>query len=232
MEINMSKYTTVLFVADATLFDFKKSEHSAVKDCLVFASLPATDEVIAKYSDINDGYWKKLERGEVTKAELFVARWRDLVDFYGFDFDAQKIADLYPQKLAEKGFLIEGAEEICQALYGKVKLYIVTNGFAKVQHGRFDASTIRKYFHGMFISEEVGAEKPSLEYFSTVFSQIPDFDKEKAIIIGDSLTSDIKGGINAGIDTCWFNPQGKIAPKGMNITYTVSKLSEIEEIII
>ena len=227
----MPKYTTVLFDADATLFDFKKSEHSAVIDCLEFAGLPATDEVIAKYSEINDGYWKRLERGEVTRAQLFTARWRDLIDFYGFDFDAQKIADLYPKRLAENGFLMDGAEEICQALYGKVRLYIVTNGFARVQHGRFDKSPLRKYFDGMFISEEIGAEKPSVEYFNAVFNSIPEIDKSGTIIIGDSLSSDIKGGINAGIDTCWFNPQGKDAPEGMDITYIISKLSEIEDII-
>ena len=228
----MSKYTTVLFDADATLFDFKRSEHDAVIDCLAFAGLPTTSEVVETYSAINDGYWKKLERGEVTKAELFVARWKDLIDHYGFDFNAQVIADKYPQKLAERGYLIDGAEEICRTLYGKAHLYIVTNGFAKVQHGRFDSSPLRKYFDDMFISEEVGAEKPSLEYFEKVFSSIPDFCKEKAIIIGDSLTSDIKGGIAAGIDTCWYNPNEKTAPENMSITYTVRELSEIEDIVI
>ena len=227
----MPKYTVVLFDADATLFDFKKSEHCAVIDCLTYAGLPATEEVISKYSEINDGYWKKLEKKEVTRSELFVARWRDLIDFYGFDFDAEKIAELYPQKLAEKGFLIDGAEEICQKLYGKVKLYIVTNGFAKVQHGRFDNSPIRKYFDEMFISEEIGAEKPSLEYFNAIFEKIEEFNKETTIIIGDSLTSDISGGIAAGIDTCWFNPQGRKKPEEMNITYTISALSEILDII-
>lgn len=228
----MSKYTTVLFDADATLFDFKRSEHDAVIDCLAFAGLPTTEEVVEKYSDINDGYWKKLERGEVTKKELFVARWKDLIDHYGFDFDARSIADKYPEKLAERGYLMDGAEQLCQALYGKVKLYIVTNGFSTVQHGRFDKSPIRKYFEAMFISEEIGAEKPSAEYFDRVFSMIPDLDKEKTIIIGDSLTSDISGGIVAGIDTCWFNPKQKKAPEGMAITYTVNRLSEIEELII
>ena len=228
----MSKYTTVLFDADATLFDFKKSEYYAVIDCLNFAGLTATDEVVEKYSEINDGYWKMLERKEITKSELFGARWRTLIEYYGFDFDAQTIADLYPIKLAEKGYLVDGAEDICKALYGKVGLYIVTNGFARVQHGRFDKSPIRKYFNGMFISEEIGAEKPSLEYFNAVFDNIPDFDIEKTIIIGDSLSSDIKGGITAGIDTCWFNPQRKPVPEGMDITYTVNKLSEIEDIII
>lgn len=228
----MSKYTTVLFDADATLFDFKRSEHDAVIDCLEFAGLPTTEDVVEKYSEINDGYWKKLERGEVTKAELFVARWKDTVDFYGFDFDAQIIADKYPERLADRGYLIDGAEEICRKLYGKFRLFIVTNGFAKVQHGRFDKSPIRKYFDDMFISEEVGAEKPSLEYFEKVFARIPDFDREKTIIIGDSLTSDIKGGIAAEIDTCWYNPKGKAAPENMKITYTVTGLSEIENILL
>jgi YjjG family noncanonical pyrimidine nucleotidase len=228
----MSKYSIVLFDADATLFDFKKSEHSAVIDCLNFAGLPEAEDVIKKYSEINDGYWKKLERKEVTRSELFVARWRDLIEFYGFDFDAEKIAALYPQKLAEKGFLMDGAEDICKTLCGNVRLYIVTNGFSRVQHGRFDKSPIRKYFDEMFISEEIGAEKPSLEYFEKVFSKIHDFKKEKTIIIGDSITSDIKGGINAGIDTCWFNPQKVPIPEGINITYTVSRLSELKDIII
>lgn len=227
----MSKYTTILFDADATLFDFKRSEHDAVKDCLVFAGLPTTDEVIEKYSEINDGYWKKLERKEVTKPELFVARWRDLLDYYGFDFEAQKIADLYPIKLSERSYLIDGAEEICKKLYGRARLYIVTNGFARVQHGRFDKSPLRQYFEDMFISEEVGAEKPSLEYFDAVARAIPDFDREKTLIVGDSLTSDIKGGIAAGIDTCWYNPKSKSAPEGMNITYIINDLSEIESIL-
>ena len=228
----MSKYTTILFDADATLFDFKRSEHDAVIDCLRFAGLPTTDSVVETYSKINDGYWKKLERGEVTKSELFVARWKDLIDHYGFDFDARVIADKYPERLAERGYLIDGAEDICKALYGRFRLYIVTNGFAKVQHGRFDKSPLRKYFADMFISEEVGAEKPSLEYFEAVFAKIPDFDKNKTIIIGDSLTSDIKGGIAAGLDTCWYNPQEKSVPEGMDITYIVNQLSEIEEIVI
>ena len=227
----MSKYTTVLFDADATLFDFKRSEHDAVKDCLAFAGLPTTDEVIQKYSEINDGYWKKLERGEVTKSQLFTARWKDLLVYYGFDFDAKKIADLYPLRLAEKCYLIDGAEEICRALYGKVRMYIVTNGFARVQHGRFDQSPLRKYFDGMFISEEVGAEKPSLAYFDAVFKSIPQIDLDKTVIIGDSLTSDIKGGISAGIDTCWFNPTGKPVPEGMIVTHVIRELSEIEKVV-
>lgn len=228
----MSKYTFVLFDADATLFDFKRSEHDAVKDCLAFAGLPTSDDVIAVYSKINDGYWKMLERKEITKSELMVARWQSLLDHYGFDFDAKVISELYPKKLAEKSFLMDGAIEICEKLYGKVSMYIVTNGFASVQHGRFDDSPLRKYFDNMFISEEIGCDKPDKRYFDAVGKLIPDYDPQKAIIIGDSLTSDIMGGINAGIDTCWFNPEGKPALEAMRINYTIKDLREIENIVL
>ena len=228
----MSKYTTILFDADATLFDFKRSEHDAVKDCLAYADLPVTDSVIAKYSEINDGYWKMLERKETTKEELFSARWRSLLEYYGFDFDAQKIAEYYPLRLAERAYTIEGAEALCEKLHGKFQLYIVTNGFARVQHKRFDDSVIYKFFDGMFISEEIGAEKPSPEYFESVAAAIPNYDPDKTLIVGDSLTSDIKGGIVAGIDTCWYNPERKPIPDGLNITYVVNSLSEIENILL
>ena len=127
---------------------------------------------------------------------------------------------------------MDGAIEICEKLYGKVSMYIVTNGFASVQHGRFDDSPLRKYFDNMFISEEIGCDKPDKRYFDAVGKLIPDYDPQKAIIIGDSLTSDIMGGINAGIDTCWFNPEGKPAPEAMRINYTIKDLREIENIVL
>ncbi len=228
----MSEYTTILFDADDTLFDFKRAEHEAVKDVLALVRLPDTDEIISKYSEINKGYWKMLERGEITKKDLFIARWKSFLDFYGLtDADAKMIANHYLTMLSQKCYLLDGAEELCEKLCGKFRLFIVTNGYAVVQHGRFDKSPIRKYFEDMFISEEMGAEKPTKAYFDAVFSRIPDFDPEKSVIIGDSLSSDIKGGINAGIDTCWYNPEGKNAPEGMKITHIISKLSEIEDIV-
>ncbi len=227
----MLKYTTLLFDADATLLDFKRSEHDAVIDCLHFAGLPTTPDVIETYSRINDGYWKRLERKEITKPELFVGRWQSLLDYFGFSFDAATIAELYPKKLAEKSYLMEGAEEICQKLYGHFRMYIVTNGFASVQHGRIDSCSIRKYFDDMYISEEIGADKPDKEYFDRVAAKIPGYDPASTLIIGDSLTSDIKGGIMAGIDTCWFNPAGKEAHADLKIDFIIRDLSEIADIV-
>ena len=227
----MSKYKILLFDADSTLLDFKKCEHEAVIDCLNDAKLSVSDEVIQKYSEINDGYWKMLERGEITKKELMVARWASLFEYYGFEADAREIAELYPVRLADKSYLIEGSEKLCAELYGKYKMYIVTNGFKSVQQKRFCMSPLAKYFDDVFISEDIGFDKPSIQYFAAIANRIPDYESEKAIIIGDSLTSDIQGGINAGIDTCWYNPECKRAPDGMKITYTVSKLSEIKDIV-
>lgn len=228
----MSKYKILLFDADSTLLDFKQCEYEAVIDCLEYAKLPVTEEVIQKYSKINDGYWKMLERKEITKKELMVARWQSLFDYYGFSADAKEIAELYPKRLADKSHLMEGAEELCAKLYGKFKMYIVTNGFKSVQQKRFCNCSLAKYFDDVFISEDIGYDKPAVEYFEKIAERIPNYDPEHAIIIGDSLTSDIQGGINAGIDTCWFNPGEKNAPEGMNITYTVKDLSEISDIVL
>lgn len=228
----MSKYKFLLFDADATLLDFKACEKEAVIDCLRFAGLPTTDEVINKYSEINDGYWKKLERCEVTKPQLMIGRWQSLFDYYGFDGDAKVVSDMYPLQLAEKNHIIDGSVEICQKLFGKFKMYIVTNGFKIVQEKRIFISPIAKYFDDVFVSEDIGYDKPSIHYFDEIAKRIPDYDPTKAIIIGDSLTSDIKGGINAGIDTCWYNPDGKPVPDGINVTYTISELSELERILL
>ncbi len=227
----MSKYKTLLFDADETLLDFHRSETEAVRESLSFFSLPSTDEVIAKYSEINKGYWKMLERGEIEKQKLYPARWQSLIDFYHFDCVAEKISDKYIERLGTKSYLIDGAVEFCQKLYGKYRMYIVTNGQKDIQKGRLFPSPIFKYFDGCFISEDIGYEKPSVKYFDAISRLIPDYDPETTIIIGDSLTSDIAGGINAGIDTCWYNPHNNPIPKDLSLTYVVSDYDGICNIL-
>ena len=228
----MSKYEILLFDADATLMDFHRSEKEAVTECLEFFSLPSDDSVIKKYSEINAGYWKMLERGEIEKEKLYPARWQSLIDFYGFDCEAKAISDKYIERLATKSYMLDGALELCQKLYGKFKMYIVTNGQKEIQRSRLFPSPIFKYFDGCFISEDIGHEKPSIHFFNAVTPQIPDYDPNKAIIIGDSLTSDMQGGINAGIDTCWYNPAGKELPKGYDLTYIVKDFDEMAEVLL
>ena len=228
----MPKYRTLLFDADQTLLDFHRSEHEAVTDCLEAFGVPVNNETIAKYSEINTSYWKMLERGEIEKSKLYSARWATFAEFYGYDIDAQAISDLYIDKLSERAYVLDGAEEMVEKLSKTCRIYIITNGNKKVQDGRMGKLSISRLFLDRFISEEIGFEKPSVEYFDIVKSKIPNFDPETTLVIGDSLTSDIQGGINAGLDTCWYNPQKKSAPEGMSITYIVSSFSEIEDIIL
>lgn len=226
------KYDTILFDADDTLLDFKRAEHDALAITLESFSLPTDKTVTEKYSEINDGYWKALERCEVTKEELKVRRFGDLCAFFGFDKDPVTMARTYERKLSEMTYLLDGAESLCRELSDRYRIYIVTNGIKDVQMGRLGGSAINKYYLKAFVSEEMGCEKPKKEYFEAVAREIPDFDKDKTVIIGDSLSSDMKGGIAFGIDTCWFNPNGKKAPEGMDMTYTVSSFDDIREIFL
>ena len=225
------KYEIILFDADQTLFDFKKCEYHALKEALCELSLPDDDKYIRRYSEINDMMWKKLERGETEKSRLVVERFEIFLREFSFDCEPTRLSALYKEKLSQQAYLIDGAEQILDALSQDHRLFIITNGIKTVQEGRISRAPIKKYFERMFISEEVGFEKPKREFFDAVMSKIPDFDKERAIVIGDSLTSDIKGGIGAGIDTCWYNPEGKSAPEGMPITYIIKDLGEILNIV-
>lgn len=226
------KYTTVLFDADGTLLDFSRAEKEAVGDTMRHFDIEPTDEKISMYSAINDSLWKALERGEIEKQVLLYHRFELFCEHYGIVRDAKKMAENYMHNLSTKGHILKDADTICKMLYGKVKMYIVTNGVEFIQNGRFSVCPIAKYFEKRFISGVIGYEKPDVRYFEKVSQMIEGFDKSSAIIVGDSLTSDIKGGINFGIDTCWYNPNGKPEPADMNITYTVSSLPDIYKIII
>lgn len=225
------RYNTVLFDADGTLFDFLRAEREALCETLVSFGIEPSDERVESYSAINDGLWKALERGEIEKEVLRYKRFDMFCEKYGFICNTMKMASLYTEYLSKKGHLIDGAAKLCRSLYGKTKLYIVTNGIDFVQKGRMALSGIEDCFEKSFISGELGYEKPDINYFLCVEKVIPDFSKKDTIIIGDSLTSDIKGGISFGIDTCWYNPSNKVAPDGLDITYIAEDYDEIYKII-
>lgn len=225
------KYEFLLFDADHTLFDFNKSEYFALKNALDFYSLPSTNDVIERYSVINIKYWKMLERGEIDKKGLMLARFVEFAKEYGFEDKAEVLSDLYMTNLAREAHLFAGALEMVEKLSKKYRLFIITNGVKSTQDGRFGMSPITKYFERIFISEVIGAEKPSKVFFDAVENGIDGYSREKAIVIGDSLSSDIRGALNAGIDCIWFNPSMKDAPQDWNITYTVKSFEEILEIL-
>ncbi len=223
----MARYTTILFDADNTLLDFNRSEREALCDALSLMGVTPCEEMVETYSRINQSFWKKLERGEITKSALREARFAAFCEAYGLAVDTAALARAYTDLLATKSYLLPGAREVCTALAPHARLCIITNGLKSVQEGRFDISPLKPLFSRVFISEEMGCEKPGRAYFDAVAAALEDFDPQKTLVVGDSLSSDIQGGINAGLDTCWFNPQGAVAPDSMPITYTVSRLEDV-----
>ena len=217
----------VLFDLDDTLFDFHKAEKIALTKTLVHFGIDPTEETLALYSAINAAHWKRLELGEISREEVKVGRYRELFKTIGVECDPVKATAYYESMLAIGHYFMPGAPELLEELYGKYRLYIVSNGTAKVQEGRIGSSGIAKYMDGIFISQILGANKPDKQFFDICFAEIPDFSLSETVIIGDSLSSDIKGGINAGITTVWFNPKGIENDNDIKPDYTIKELSEV-----
>ena len=217
----------VLFDLDDTLFDFHKAEKIALTKTLVHFGIDPTEETLALYSTINATHWKRLELGEISREEVKVGRYRELFKTIGVECDPVKATAYYESMLAIGHYFMPGAPELLEELYRKYRLYIVSNGTAKVQEGRIGSSGIAKYMDGIFISQILGANKPDKQFFDICFAEIPDFSLSETVIIGDSLSSDIKGGINAGITTVWFNPKGIENDSDIKPDYTIKELSEV-----
>ena len=225
-------YRFALFDADNTLLDFTYAERMAIRACLRARGLTDDEATLSLYSTINDRQWKALERGETTRERLKVERFADLFTALQYDGDAASMAQDYISALSQQGKLLDGALELVQRIHGKCELYIITNGISVVQKSRFARCGLAPYFKRCFISEEMGCAKPEKIFFDQVAEAIDGFNPSKALVIGDSLSSDMLGGIRAGLDTCWYSPKGAKAPADMSITYQVSDLSEIIPILL
>ncbi len=222
------KYTTLLFDADNTLLDFFAAEARAIEITCNHFSIPFSLEVGKIYSQINDSFWKKFEKGEIKREEISIGRFAKFVETMNSDADPLALSEFYIEELSNGNMIIEGADKLCETLSKKYDMYIVTNGHASVQKRRFGTSPLPKYFKKSFISEEIGFKKPQKEYFDIVFKELPEKDKSKICIIGDSMSSDILGGINAGIDTCFYNRFN--SPKIYEPTYEVENFDEMLKI--
>lgn len=226
------KYSNIWFDADGTLLDFLACEAEAVKETMMAVGIAPNEELVRAYSEINDGLWKMLERKEIEKSELVWRRFAIFCERYGFEADPKEMSRTYEARLATKCYLIDGAEELIRKLSSLVTLDIVTNGLATVQRGRFAICPFRDCIDGLYISGEVGFEKPDVRYFEAVAAAHPNFCRERTLIVGDSLTSDMRGGIGFGIDTCFYNPHGKEIPADLPLTYVASSFEEIYRIIV
>ncbi len=226
------EYKYLLMDLDGTLYDFDKAEDKALKDLLVsWGLVNCSEEDIQAYHFYNDACWKALERGEITKERLKTKRFEDYLAYLHFDYDPVLAGEEYAENLSHNGFLLDGAWELLEALSERYELYAVTNGIEKIQLGRWAASGIGRFFKGMFVSDSIGIAKPNLGYFEHVFANIPGFEREKALLIGDSLSSDMKGGVNAQIDTLWYNPKHQPRPTDMPITYELDNLGKIKDFL-
>lgn len=225
-------YKIALVDADNTLLDFSRSEHDALCDCLRARNLPTHQEITSRYAAINDFYWKQLELGLVTRESLRIKRFEAFFKEFGFHCDPTRMADDYMVALSSKSYLMDGALDFCRQVYGHCRLFVVTNGNTAIQKSRFDPSPLAPYFEGCFISEQMGCAKPERAFFEKVAESISEFVPSEVLVIGDSISSDIQGGINAGLDTCWFNPARRIRPEGIPMTYEAHTFPEIQRILL
>ena len=225
----MAQINVILWDVDGTLLDFSAAERRALEDCFrSFQMGPCTPELLARYSQINRTYWRRLERGELTKPQVLLGRFEEFFAEEGIDVSlAPQFNDAYQLRLGDTIVYRDDSYEIVKSLRGKVRQCVVSNGTVVAQTKKLTRSGLGALMDGVFLSEQLGAEKPKKEFFDQVFAAIGPVEKGETMIVGDSLTSDIRGGDNAGIVTCWYNPEGIKAPEGYRIDHEIRDLHEV-----
>lgn len=216
---------------DDTILDFHKAERIAIARTFESFGLEPTEAVLARYHVINRIHWERLERGEETRQQVLQNRFADLFDEMGVDADPAAIAKAYENNLGIGHYFLPGAAEAVQSLHRKYKLYLASNGTATVQDRRLESAGLKPYFAGIFISQRIGFDKPAKEFFEAAFATIPDFNPAEAMMVGDSLTSDILGGIHAGLKTCWVNPDHRPGSPAIVPDYEIESVTQLEALL-
>ncbi len=216
---------------DDTILDFHKAERIALSKTLRAFGLAPTEEVLDRYHHINKWHWEQLEKGLMTRPQVLEGRFGMLFSQLGMAVDPAAIAKGYEQNLSIGHYFLPGAEETVMALHKRYRLFLASNGTASVQKGRLTSANLYRFFEKVFVSQEICHNKPSREYFDACFAQIPGFDPEKALMVGDSLTSDILGGINAGLKTCWVNPGHAPSRPGIQPDYEIEALHQLPALL-
>ena len=223
----------ILWDVDGTLLDFLAAEQAAMEDCFAHFGLgPLTPERLARYSALNRVYWQRLERGELTKPQVLVGRFREFFAGEGLSPDlARPFNARYQEKLGDTVRFQDGADRLVARLRGRVRQYAATNGTRVAQERKLRRSGLDRQLDGVFISELLGAEKPSPAFFDQVLAAIGPVDRRRVLMVGDSLTSDMAGGLGAGLRCCWYNPQKLPAPPDLALDYVISDLNEVEGLL-
>lgn len=228
----MREFTTIFWDVDGTLLDFAYSQSVALKQCFRTIGRELTEEMLQRYSEINENFWKKLELGEMTKEELLTARFVSLFEEYQIqDVDVEAFRLAYQKGLGSVYQFIDDSLTICKALKGHVKQYVITNGVTSIQKSKLKLSGLAEVMDGLFISEEIGTPKPGKEFFDYCLAHVEEKNKEKILIVGDSLSSDIKGGALSGIPTCWYRPDDAENHTEYIPDYEISDLHRIYDIL-
>lgn len=223
----------ILWDVDGTLLDFAAAERAAMEECFAAFGLgELTPDRLGRYSALNRTYWQRLERGELTKPQVLVGRFQEFFAREGFSTQlAQPFNDLYQEKLGDTVCFLDGADRLVARLQGRVRQYAATNGTRTAQERKLKRSGLDKLLDGVFISELLGAEKPSSAFFDQVMEAVGPVDRRRVLMVGDSLTSDMAGGLGAGLTCCWYNPQKRPAPEDMALDYVISDLNEVEGLL-
>lgn len=227
----MKRYQFLLFDADGTLLDFDRCEEKALRDTLLFYGISDCSETIACYHQINAALWERFNCGEIDRPYLLRRRFEQLCEQLGCSEDPERMNRYYMEQLSQHADLLEESAEICNILRKKYKLYIITNGASLTQHGRFRVCPLTPLFENIFISEDMGVQKPQKAYFDAVAAAIPGFDSQQALVIGDSLSSDILGANHANLDCCWYNPKALSNHSDAFCTYEIRRLRDLLEIL-
>lgn len=223
-----NRITTILWDVDATLLDFEYSQRYAITQCFQTAGKAITEEIIRRYSQINESYWKRLERGEITKAQLLPGRFRTLFEELEIeDVDVEIFRKEYQEALGSVYSYLDDSLTIVTGLKDRFAQYVITNGVGSTQRNKLELSGLAQVMDGIFISEELGAVKPEPEFFDACLERIAEKDRNRILVVGDSLSSDIRGGVTAGLKTCWYRPEGKENDTPWKADYEISDLHEI-----
>ncbi len=225
------RFRAILMDNDGTLMDFESAEHNAIRYVLNMLHIedPAAPNI---YSQINEQCWKDFERRVITQEELRIRRFKELMEWYHCEtlYSVEQIAEAYVESLSQQSILLPGALDVVKKISKHLPIIILTNGIAKVQHGRIDRSEIAPYLSGLLISSEVGSPKPAPDMYLKALELLGSFKPNEVLMIGDSLTSDIRGAANLNMPSCWYNPRHKVRPSSLKIDYEIDSIEQMAEV--
>lgn len=232
----MRGYRWLLFDADGTLFDYDAAEAAALAAAWAGTGLPLLPELVDSYRRINAALWKSYEAGGISQTDLQIERFVRLIDELDGSrmdgpADANRLSLDYLDRLSQQTYLLSGARELLEWAHGRFRLALITNGIPDVQRPRIKRSGFDRFFPVVVISGEEGVAKPAAEIFDVALRRMGGPAREEILLIGDSLSSDIRGGVDYGIDTCWFNPAGRDLGDGPKPSYEIRQLGELREIV-